>query len=484
MSRSGNKITYIKALISFEEFHHSIPKYAPAISGSKNFLLKRAKRILQNEHKKLNTMEKGIFAACIIGIGCFSFISSNANKTPLPQKQEQAKQTEKVSEQKQKSQQNEFKFADTLAPKLEFPSISSNMQSDKGKRTATIEATDSKGTKYKMIKIDDALTELYVDGKKIPENQFEAYRPAINGIEETMNISAIAAFKRAQAAHMKQELDMKKLQTEMGLLGNENQKMAYEKLLEAQQEGANMNLLQEKLGMLGSDQELYKKQLMQSQQEQEEMAMKMKLEFLQDPMMKMKSSESELTHILVEREMVQQRIKAIEEAQNQKLSSKDEANLKMEQDKLKAELAYIEEKIEASRKKMELLNAQNEYLLEKELGARNEALLKSKLNDAIDYNSKLALENAIKAQNGASMGDHKEILQSLINDLIDAKAVRDQKSLNGFSLTDKALMVNGKKQNADLHRSLMEKYHIGSGYGIYYGNVPVSGTGMFFSKEK
>ena len=464
--RSGNKITYVKALVSFEEFHYSPISYAPAISGSGNFLLKRAKRILQNEHKKLNTMEKGIFAACIITIGCFSFMSTNANKTPLPQKIESNAVARNASASKESVKYNILKQKDSTPPKQEFPSISTNTQSNNGTLKSTIEATDSKGTKYKLVKVNGAIKELYVNGKKIPESQYDSYGTAIERIQESSN--------------NKVRLDY--------LANNDQEKLAYKKLMEAQLENANSKLVQEKLGLLAENQnELYKKII--GEQVQNEMALKMQLEGLQSPLIKLNyiNSEADLAKLLAESSRVQERIKEIEEQRSQKIEPKDDAVLKTEQEKLAANLAAIEEQIEQTRKIMNLqgeLGNRDTLIMQKKMAEQNQTLLLLKMQSLENSNDKLAFEKALKARMGPSMEDQKKMLHGLIEDLVNTKAVRDQKSIDWFALTDDELIVNGKKQSARLHEKLKMKYEIGPGFGFYYGNVPVSGTGVFFPKEK
>ncbi|MES1219704.1 MAG: M56 family metallopeptidase, partial [Bacteroidota bacterium] len=77
-----DKKSYLEALVSFREADIETPQYALALGGS-NSLLNRAKRILTNENKKLNVMEKVTLILVVLGITAFSFIPEKKSKTVL-----------------------------------------------------------------------------------------------------------------------------------------------------------------------------------------------------------------------------------------------------------------------------------------------------------------------------------------------------------------------------------------------------------------
>ncbi len=75
VSQNNNKINYIRALVSCEEYQASVPAYAMGLPGSKNTLLNRVKRIVSNRNYSLNLFEKTILAVClvILGLGVSAF---------------------------------------------------------------------------------------------------------------------------------------------------------------------------------------------------------------------------------------------------------------------------------------------------------------------------------------------------------------------------------------------------------------------------
>jgi beta-lactamase regulating signal transducer with metallopeptidase domain len=82
--------------------------------------------------------------------------------------------------------------------------------------------------------------------------------------------------------------------------------------------------------------------------------------------------------------------------------------------------------------------------------------------------------------------DRKEaqlLLSSIIEELVKDKLVKDKESLQGFRLSEDALVVNGVKQSQELHTKYKQKFIKHPGYGIYYGSDSRAGRGYFFSKE-
>jgi hypothetical protein len=45
------------------------------------------------------------------------------------------------------------------------------------------------------------------------------------------------------------------------------------------------------------------------------------------------------------------------------------------------------------------------------------------------------------------------------------------------------LIVNGRKQSAELQQKLKQKYGISTGNGLYYDEVKMTGSGIFLDKD-
>ncbi|MFD2873508.1 M56 family metallopeptidase [Mucilaginibacter ximonensis] len=81
LSQSSNKVSYIRALVSCEEYQASVPAYAMAFAGDKNTLVSRVKRMVSNRNSSLNIFEKTALAVCLVVSGlCLSAFGQKANR--------------------------------------------------------------------------------------------------------------------------------------------------------------------------------------------------------------------------------------------------------------------------------------------------------------------------------------------------------------------------------------------------------------------
>jgi bla regulator protein BlaR1 len=71
LAHDNNKATYIRALVSCEEYQSPVPPYAMAFPGSRNTLLHRVRRLVSNRNHSLNLFEKTVLTICLIGAGLF-----------------------------------------------------------------------------------------------------------------------------------------------------------------------------------------------------------------------------------------------------------------------------------------------------------------------------------------------------------------------------------------------------------------------------
>jgi bla regulator protein blaR1 len=71
----------------------------------------------------------------------------------------------------------------------------------------------------------------------------------------------------------------------------------------------------------------------------------------------------------------------------------------------------------------------------------------------------------------------------VISSLVEHKVVPNGPSVDWFALTEDQLVVNGQKQDRQLHQQLKTKYGIRPDYGLFFGPSKVHGIGIFFDKE-
>jgi bla regulator protein BlaR1 len=75
VAKAGQKRNYVEALVSFQEYSLSNSSPAMAIGTKRNYLLNRVKRILTNENKRLNLLERLSLLAGLIVFGAFTVIN-------------------------------------------------------------------------------------------------------------------------------------------------------------------------------------------------------------------------------------------------------------------------------------------------------------------------------------------------------------------------------------------------------------------------
>ena len=85
IAQNNNRINYIRALVSCEEYHAAVPAYALGFPGDKNTLLNRVKRLVNNRNYSLNLFEKTVLAVCLVvlGLGVSAFTAREQIQTTL-----------------------------------------------------------------------------------------------------------------------------------------------------------------------------------------------------------------------------------------------------------------------------------------------------------------------------------------------------------------------------------------------------------------
>jgi bla regulator protein BlaR1 len=141
--------------------------------------------------------------------------------------------------------------------------------------------------------------------------------------------------------------------------------------------------------------------------------------------------------------------------------------------KKKDSLGYSKRKyfadIDAKRAKMDQrMNVRRKYEMDAEPGAKyfkSEAGLKRKQQDDANYDAQLSRVDGV------------------IADLVKEKVVADATAVKWFGLSDSELIVNGAKQPDALHQKLKAAFGIRENYGLYYGPVEMTGTGVFIDND-
>ncbi len=233
LSITQDKKIFIHALVAFQEYNAGL-KYATSFAGSKNHLLNRVKRIITNNNKTLNTMEKLVLASGII-ITCLATVAFNPGKekdTIMTVKRNVVK-TQIITENRSINTMVESNSnglikrhpGDTI-PKKQTSADGYNMNF-KG---------DIDGKRVELKEEHSEIKELYIDGKKIPEDQYVKYQPIIEKIHTQMKEQAMKLKLQADTLDMQK----RKLEEQAETMETDSKKM------QEQSELANADMVRQK----------------------------------------------------------------------------------------------------------------------------------------------------------------------------------------------------------------------------------------------
>jgi hypothetical protein len=156
-----SKEKFIQALVVFQEYHLRDTQLALGFPGQKNHLLGRVKRIITNKNKSLNNMEKIVLIAGIVLFGLFA-VTFSQQKPSAPKSLPEAKVAPPME-----IQETTVDISDSVPKKK-------NLQNDIRQVTT---GTTNEGKQCKIVEVNGKMTELYIDGKKVPKEKWSDYEP-------------------------------------------------------------------------------------------------------------------------------------------------------------------------------------------------------------------------------------------------------------------------------------------------------------------
>jgi beta-lactamase regulating signal transducer with metallopeptidase domain len=213
ISQLKNKKQFIHALVAFQEYamHPSNNNTAIAFAGRKNYLLNRVKRIIYNENKKLNAMEKGFFILSIVAISLVGLVSMK--QSPAEQK-ESSFSILPVTNPSDAVPDPHMERTDTVPAPVEFKDLNAITNKDENGETRTITATVKNGKKYKLVMKNDNSLELFVNDKKIPASEMDTYQPVIDEMEQAVEFRQKKEIEKMKKAQGEQSEKLLKLDAE------------------------------------------------------------------------------------------------------------------------------------------------------------------------------------------------------------------------------------------------------------------------------
>ena len=220
-----NKQQFIHALISFQEYHLAATNYAVGFPGRKNHLLNRVKRIITNNNKTLNTMEKTLLATGIVILSFITVAFTHAKQTPKDAKKAGAKQISPAAKENNtnfnaiNALELNGNIGDTMTSAIsDFDNDTTKAKKQHGGNyfggngTRLNFTTVYEGKEYKIVQDDDTITTLFVDGERIPNNKIAQYKPIIKKIKEGLKAAQEKQFAWQEEQFKQQEEQFSKQQ--------------------------------------------------------------------------------------------------------------------------------------------------------------------------------------------------------------------------------------------------------------------------------
>ena len=427
-----DKKIFIHALVTFQEYNAGMP-YATTFPGSRNHLLNRVKRIITNNNKTLNNMEKLILASGII-ITClatvtFSPVHANDKKVKAKRGSEITAQTTGVDSTA--TEETKYQSTDNATAKY----ITNNDTIPEKEITADSNYNmnymgDIDGKRIQLKEENSRIKELYIDGKKIPEDQYDQYKNLVDKIHKQMKENA--AQLKMNTELLKQEKEKMQKQTE--IMQKEAKKMKEQSIL-----------MQKDF----KDQEELMKQKQLEKQKKAELMNK------NDSSMKEQSKKMQIDFI---KQQEQFKIKQIE-------FQKKVEELKLQQQKLK-EMIKDSVKIISDLWQQPAIYAKPVLLVKPAVTVNSTPSVKAVTNanlatsvntaSTVNIQPDVTVTSAVAVKPAVYLTS-ASMSEDIIRELEDANIITTRSNLS-FRLTNDELIVNGVKQPDAIHQKILKKY--------------------------
>lgn len=202
VTHTGSKVNYIKALVACQEYQLTAPAYAMALTGRKNHLMGRVKRMLSNNNQSLNVMERSLLAICLATAILLTAAFSNSDKisklvtkvahagksVPEPHKQSRPQSVKVIPDAKTAKaalalpKDTVYKVKpDTSKFRIYRPDEvgdHTTMSVSNGNLQTRLVKVD--GVLYQVNFLNEQISSLQVNGKTVPANEYSTYLPVID----------------------------------------------------------------------------------------------------------------------------------------------------------------------------------------------------------------------------------------------------------------------------------------------------------------
>ena len=223
IGQTRSKKQFVHALVAFQEYHLSGPRYATAFPGNKDQLLQRVYLILNNVNITLDMREKLFLVVCLAIVGFFTIAYSQSHKKPAAPVNPISKITP---------------VTDTV------PAVVVTSDSLTGPGYTIYE---KKG--FQIVTKDDSITSVYLRGKKMSPQQIEDMRPLIDEVlaaskkdAEELSVRELQLAMSNQNLQLQQEkkmAELDRLSQNQAELNEQHEKMMADNALRLQELSAN-----------------------------------------------------------------------------------------------------------------------------------------------------------------------------------------------------------------------------------------------------
>jgi len=482
ISITNSKTKFINALIAFQEYNLSNAIYNVGFAGKKNQLLNRIKRIVHEKNKTLNTTEKSILTFGIAVFIMFSFVA--AKKIPVtelkqaivkslsdkqPAEKDAADKTtafvllskhipaetvssiilpasdHKMQMMMDTIPSNMQMMKDTLSSKKQiplklsyrsvygpdsmdstadmFPHMSIHSNEDEHGRVLAIEATKKDGHVYKLMKVNDVVTEFSIDNVEVPSANFAAHSAEISDIETAYDLrreKSVWQRLRVDSARRTNSFNKERAMANRQDENLKRQLAAIERdriLFDGKRNG---NYRKDTLMMDGKLNSNFRKDTAMRKD-------RVLKDGLRDRVLSdgIEISESEYRRDTAMRALL-----------------KKEGRMKL--DKIRTDSVYRRNSVEGT-----------EVILRKQQAIRDR-----------------------RAEDDINLRSSVEQVKNIIADLQKENIKIDEKT-SWFGLDNKQFVVDGKAMSNELYEKFRAKYLRPNGMGYYYGPIKITGTGVF-----
>ncbi|MFC0513578.1 M56 family metallopeptidase [Mucilaginibacter angelicae] len=219
VTHTGSKVNYIRALVACQEYQLTAPAYAMALTGRKDHLMGRVKRMLSDNNQSLNVMERSLLAICLAMAILFTAAFSNSDKigklvnkvahvgkslpelrkqsNPQSVKVEPANKTTKTvlslpKDTTFKAKPDTAKFRiyhpDEVGDHTSMALLNGNVQT----RLVKVD-----GVLYQVNFLNEQINSLQVNGKTVPANEYSTYLPVIDqAMQRPVPVATVAQTAR------------------------------------------------------------------------------------------------------------------------------------------------------------------------------------------------------------------------------------------------------------------------------------------------